>query len=403
MKILHTSDWHIGKKLLDKERFDEQQSVMDEIVDIANREAVDMVIVAGDLFDTYMPSSSAQRLLYTTLYRLSENGTRAVVCIAGNHDSPERVESPEALADVSGIFLLGYPNTKIEELETTGNIKVTKVDEGFMELRLPNVDYPVRMIYTPFANQERLRKLFEMDDKEAQLRDELQRRWTHLADTYCTDGEGVNLLATHLFVIKDSTDNTSEPDDENSINVGGTSAIYVDNFPAEIQYVALGHLHRCFKVGDRNIWYSGSPLEYSFAESEQDKYVLVSTIEPNQEPATKKVPLQSGRRLVTGVFESVDDAKQWLTEHQDMWVDMTLKTDNYLTATEVKELHQLHDKILILRPVVKTESYESQSGEKIEELIKDKDALFVSFFKQRNKGVEPNEEIMDLFHEILSK
>jgi exonuclease SbcD len=144
-------------------------------------------------------------------------------------------------------------------------------------------------------------------------------------------------------------------------------------------------------------------LEYSFAESEQDKYVLVSTIEPNQEPATKKVPLQSGRRLVTGVFESVDDAKQWLTEHQDMWVDMTLKTDNYLTATEVKELHQLHDKILILRPVVKTESYESQSGEKIEELIKDKDALFVSFFKQRNKGVEPNEEIMDLFHEILSK
>lgn len=402
MKILHTSDWHLGKKIFSKDRLEEQKVVMKEIVSIANNEAVDMVIVAGDLFDNYSPSSQAQHLLYSTLHDLSNNGTRPVVCIAGNHDSPERVESPEALADVQAIYLLGTPQSKVATFTTTANISVTAGEEGFMELRLPNVQYPVRVIYTPFANHERLKKFLGVEDQDVQLRNELESRWRLLAEKYC-DSNGVNLLVTHLFVTKGADDTTAEPDDENSINVGGASAVYVENFPQEVQYVALGHLHRCFKVGSNKVWYSGSPLEYSFAESEQDKYVLISDIEPGCEAITRKVELTSGCKLVNKEFDSVDEACRWLIDNPDVWVYLTVKTDAYLTANEIAMINRSHSKIVTLRPEVSAAGEESVDQHKISDLIHDTDALFADYFKRQKSGLEPNDDIMNLFHEILAK
>ena len=150
-----------------------------------------------------------------------------------------------------------------------------------MEIKLPKYPYPIRIIYTPFANGERLRTFLGVENTDVALRDILENRWTNVAKEYC-DYNGVNILTTHQFVTFGADDKESqEPKDENTINVGGTSAIYLENFPKEIQYVALGHIHRCYKIGKEEVWYSGSPLEYSFAESQQDKYVLVSSIEPN--------------------------------------------------------------------------------------------------------------------------
>ena len=402
MKILHTSDWHLGKKLLSKDRVEEQKEVMNEIVSIANKEEVDMVIVAGDLFDNYSPSSQAQHLLYSTLHELSNNGSRPVICIAGNHDSPERVESPEALADVQGIYLLGSPQSKVKEYVTGGGVSVVKSEEGFMELVLPNVQYPVRVLYTPFANHERLKKFLGVEDQDIQLRNDLETRWRGLAEKYCDD-KGVNLLVTHLFVTNGVDDTIEEPDDENSINVGGASAVYVDNFPPQVQYVALGHLHRCFKVGGGRVWYSGSPLEYSFAESEQDKYVLVSDIDPGTEVVTRKVLLTGGCKLVSKVFDNVDDACRWLTENPDVWVYLTIKTDTYLTANEIAMINQSHSRIVTLRPEVLGVDEEEGVQYKISELIHDTDALFTDYFKKQKGGQEPNDDIMKLFHEILAK
>ena len=98
MKILHTADWHLGKKLETIPRIEEQKTVLEEICEIADREAVHAVLVAGDLFDTFNPSSEAEELLYKTLKRLSKNGRRAVIAIAGNHDSPKHIEAPDPLA-----------------------------------------------------------------------------------------------------------------------------------------------------------------------------------------------------------------------------------------------------------------------------------------------------------------
>ena len=131
MKILHTADWHLGKKLEGISRLQEQRAVLEEICAIADHEAVDAVLVAGDLFDTFNPSSEAEELLYKTLKQLSRNGTRAVVAIAGNHDSPERIEAPDPLARACGIIFAGYPNSIVPPFELETGLTVLKVRGRF--------------------------------------------------------------------------------------------------------------------------------------------------------------------------------------------------------------------------------------------------------------------------------
>ncbi|MBN2262520.1 MAG: exonuclease subunit SbcD, partial [Prolixibacteraceae bacterium] len=117
MKILHTSDWHLGKRLVNFERIEEQQLFLDELIEIANAQQVDAVLVAGDLFDTFNPPTQAVELFYKKLKQLSNNGLRPIIAIAGNHDSPDRIEAPDPLARECGILFAGYPNSKLAPFE----------------------------------------------------------------------------------------------------------------------------------------------------------------------------------------------------------------------------------------------------------------------------------------------
>ena len=158
MKILHTSDWHLGKRLNERERMAEQIEVMDEIVRIAGEERVDAVVVAGDLFDTYNPPVEAIELLYRTLYRLADRGRRLVVAIAGNHDSPDRIDSPDVLAKECGIFFVGNPMTELRTSVIEGEVSLIEADRGYAAFRLPGYDYSLRIIHTPYTNEQRLKK-----------------------------------------------------------------------------------------------------------------------------------------------------------------------------------------------------------------------------------------------------
>src|SRR5690554_4997021 len=157
MKILHTADWHLGKRLDDFSRLEEQRAVLEEIVDIAEREAVDAVVVAGDLYDSFNPSTEAIELFYKTLKRLADDGKRPVIAIAGNHDSPDRVEAPDPLARECGILFAGYPHSTPVPFTLDSGLRLTKADEGFMELQLPHNDAPLRVLLTPYANEFRLK------------------------------------------------------------------------------------------------------------------------------------------------------------------------------------------------------------------------------------------------------
>ena len=202
MRILHTSDWHLGKRLDTFSRIEEQIAVMDEICQLADAHQADAVVVAGDLFDTINPPIEATQLLYKTLKRLAADGRRAVIAIAGNHDSPERIEAPDPLARECGILFAGYPNSEVLPLQLEGGIKITRSEPGFIELQLPACDAPLRMLLTPYANETRLRTFLGNDNRENALREVLRQSWQSLADKYC-DAQGVNLLMTHLFMIRE--------------------------------------------------------------------------------------------------------------------------------------------------------------------------------------------------------
>lgn len=401
MKILHTADWHLGKQLDYISRLEEQHKVMNEICEIAENEQVDAVFIVGDLFDGPNPPIAATKLFYHTLKRLSRNGQCAVVGIAGNHDAPERIEAPTPLAEESGIILLGYPNSKVEPFELSSGIKVLKSDEGFIELQLPDYEYPLRLLLTPYANEIRLKKYLGSENTEEELRKVLQKKWHYLAEKYC-DKHGVNMLLAHLFVMQKGGERYDEGDDEKSIlTVGTAQEIYTENFPKQIQYVALGHLHRNQRISgvEYPVYYSSSPLSYSMSEAEQQKYVMIVNAEPAKSVECKKVPLQSGKKLVRKTFRKIEEAEDWLKSNPDTIVELTMVTPNFLNANERKVLHDSHNHILNIIPKVEKEKGEADNETPTIDISKDIEDLFIDYFRAKHQQM-PSDSIIDLFREL---
>lgn len=405
MKILHTADWHLGKKLETHARLPEQVEVLNEICEIADQEEVDVVIVAGDLYDTFNPTNEAITLFYKTLKRISKNGERPVIAIAGNHDSPDRIEAPDPLARECGIILLGYPHSMVSPFRLDTGLEVTKSEPGFLELKVPKQADPLRLILTPYANELRLKTYLGLSDKEDNLRDLLQQKWQHLADAHC-DEKGINMMAAHLFMMKKGESQPLEDDSEKSIlHIGGAQAIYSEQIPKQLQYVALGHLHRYQNIsgGPCPVVYSSSPLAYSFAEANQSKYVVLVEAEAGKEVKLKPIELEKGRKLLRKTFSAIPDAVQWLLEHQNALVEITIETDHYLTAKERKTLNENHAGIIAIIPQVKTKTSSLTDKAASIDTSKHIDDLFRDYFKSRNNEQEPNDRLMDLFREVRSK
>lgn len=403
MKILHTADWHLGKRLDNYLRLDEQREVLDEICEIAEREAVNAVIVAGDLFDNFNPSSEAMELLYSTLHRLSANGSRAVVAIAGNHDSPERIEVPDALARACGIVFVGFPNFSVKPIKTRAGLEITKVDNGFIEIKIPNCDFPLRVLLTPYANEQRLKTFLGIVETDDALRIHLENHWQDLADKYL-DNAGFNMLATHLFFMKKGGEMPEEPEDERPIlHIGGASVIYSENIPAQVHYSALGHLHR-YQVIDSSpcpIVYSSSPLAYSFSEASQTKYVVLIEAEAGRLVDYKPVALTKGKVLLKKKFDNIDDALLWLTENPDSLVQLTIVSDKYLEASEKKRLLDAHDGLIQIIPEIK--NLDGLDGDSLAiDLSMSVEKLFEEYFRNR-KGQEVSTELMLLLKEVLAE
>ncbi|MGF7137738.1 metallophosphoesterase family protein [Roseimarinus sediminis] len=405
MKILHTSDWHLGKRLEDYSRIGEQRALLDEIDRIASLHKANVIVVAGDLFDTFNPPGEAVDLFYQALKKMSKNGQRPIIAIAGNHDSPDRIEAPDPLARECGIVFAGHPNILIEPFELDSGLKVLQSERGFIELKLPASEDPLRILITPYANEFRLKSYLGKENSDEALRQLLQERWQQLADKYC-DNKGVNLLLSHLFMIKKGSSPPDEPDDEKPIlHVGGAQAIYSENVPAQIQYTAMGHLHRMHAIDesdDKAMYYSGSPLSYSFAEAMQKKYVLLADVEPGKTARVEKIELTSGKPLLRKKAYSMDEAINWLTENQDALVELTMVSDNFLSAQERRRLQQAHSGIISIVPeVLNAEVLLNQKNQQID-LSQSMEALFTSYVKH-TRGQAPDKAMMDLFKEMLSE
>jgi exonuclease SbcD len=405
MKILHTSDWHLGKRLESFSRLEEQKEVMDEICEIADNENVDAVLIAGDLFDTFNPPTEAIDLFYKTLKRLANNGKRPVIAIAGNHDSPAYIESPDPLARECGIVLTGYPISEVPFFELDSGLKVIKSEEGFLELAIPGQEYPLRILHTAYANEYRLKKYLGVEDPEEEMRKTLQEQWAKLADIYCDD-KGVNVLVSHLYFMKKGGEKVEEPESEKPIlHLGGAQAIYTENIPRQIQYTALGHLHRKQIVSEKPcpVVYCGSPISYSFSEANQDKYILIIDAAPGQSVDIQSIKLNKGKALTRKRFESVFDAVEWLEANPNVLVELTMVSDNFLSASDRKQINDAHDGIVTLIPEVKNIDFSTGKTTRQIDLKQDMIPLFKQYFSFKNNGQEPGEELLEILKEVIAE
>ncbi|THV63365.1 metallophosphoesterase family protein [Chryseobacterium candidae] len=400
MKILHTADWHLGKRLDRFSRLEEQVLVMNEIVQIADEQNVDLVLIAGDLFDNFNPGVEAAELFYKTLKRLSLNGKRPVIAISGNHDSPNLIDAPDPLARECGIILIGHPKAEIIPFGTE-YFNITHSKEGFIELKIEGINFPVRILHTPFANEIRLKEYFG-ENKEEEINKVLSQTWKNLADQFCDD-TGVNLLTAHLYMNKRGAEILEEPEGEKPIKIGNADLIFSDSIPEQIQYTALGHLHGFQNIGtkEKPVIYSSSPLCYSFSEAGQKKYVSIIDAEPGKAVSYEKKLLKSGRALVRKTFTSIEDTVQWLGENPNTFIELTLESETFLTADERRLIYQSHNGIVHLIPKVRNLELGENPTHEIN-LSQDIDILFKDYFKSKNGGQEANEELMNLFNEILN-
>lgn len=407
MKLLHTADWHLGKKLESFSRMPEQQEVLAEIIDIAEREKVDLVLLAGDLYDSPNPPIEAVELLYKTLKDLNRRLDCPIIAIAGNHDSPDRIEAPDPLARACGIFFAGYPGTCLPLTEGEG-FRMTESQPGFVRLQFDKYDYAINLIHSAYANELRLKTVFPADsDKENYFRETMKNHWNSLAENYMSEKD-VNLLMTHLFFLPPKGEASyKEPENEKPVQyVGGAQAIPASAIPKRVQYTALGHLHRCFDVNENSdlepLCYSGSPLAYSMAEAGQKKYVQIVELKPGTKASVKKVVLQSGRELIRKKFTDPGELLPWLAENKNALVELHYQSEHFLSAEQTQSIRKAHDGILKIIPYATQNTLNNDDGVQ-EHFEQSMEELFFSFFRENNDGVNPDKAILNLFKEIVSE
>ena len=405
MKILHTSDWHLGKRLGDFSRIEEKKEVLAEIGRIAETEQVDLVLISGDLFDTWNPPVEAIELLYRTLSQLSDGGKRPVVAIAGNHDSPERIEAPDVLAREKAIFFSGFPHTHIQPSDALSTAFISHSGPGFITLTLPHTKETVSLLLTPYASEQRMKTCLGSENPEEVLRKTLSAHWEKSLGAMNPSAE-IIVLVSHLYIIDQKGERPEEPLDEEKpiLSPGGISEVHTENLPEGIQYAALGHLHRRQVIATHPcpVVYSGSPLSYSFSEASQIKSVEIAEAEPGKPVQHRQVFLKSGFPLIRKRFETAEDAFAWLPHHPDCYLEITLKTETFLSPETERELHKLHPRIVNLIPEIVPEGDDSPEYTAIPDPAADIENLFAGYFRKSRAGASPDSEMMNLFREILA-
>lgn len=286
VKILHTSDWHVGRRIRGRDRSGEHREVLDELVGIAEENAVDLTLVAGDVFDTASPTPAAEQIVWKALLDLAS--IAPVLMISGNHDNPARLDAVAPLLAMGAITVVGSPSTP---------------DDGGV-VRLDDIGVMAAML--PFVSQRGIVKVEDMMESDPdQHSGKYAERMKRIVGALTEEMEpgAVNLLVAHLTVF-----DAKHGGGERLAHTVFDYAIPAGVFPGHLNYVALGHLHRQQKVPHAGqVWYSGSLLQLDFGEVDDQKGVLLVEADAGKPAKVTTIPLTSGRRLMTlrGTLEEV--------------------------------------------------------------------------------------------------
>ena len=342
MKFLHTSDLHIGKKIFETALWEDQSAMLQQICDIAMEEKVDALVIAGDVYDRSVPATEAVELLDGFLTQMSENKI-PVIMISGNHDSPERVGFADKILEKQGIYIAGVYE---------GNLRKVEIQDAYGKVIFVCLPFVKPAVADATTCAAAVKNILEKEELK-----------------FASDTRYV--LVTHYFVTGEAGEQPQLSEAETSIDVGG-----IDNVPADVfagfDYVALGHIHKAQKIGAGQIYYSGSPMKYSFSEAGSTKYVNIVELREkgNLKVIRKEIkPLREMRCIKGELAELIrEDVVQNPEVNAGDYIQATL-TNREELINPIGTLRSVYPNVLQIllekNYIVSEERYESKlSGER---------------------------------------
>jgi len=334
LRVLHTADWHLGRSLFQKNRHAEFEKFLGWMIETLDSQSIDVLLVAGDIFDTTTPSNSMQGLYYDFLVKVAQTNCKHVVITSGNHDSPSLLDIPKELLKRMDIHVVGEMPDKIEE----------EVIVLYDESKQPQLI----VCAVPYLRDRDIRKAApgeSIETKEANLRDGIRQHYAQVAQIAQAKQKQLNATVPvvamgHLFT---AGGETVDGDGVRSLYVGTLAHVDSSIFPDCFDYVALGHLHvpQCVNQSE-TIRFSGSPIPMGFGEATQQKYVnIVQWNGPK--PTVEMLPIPKFQQLQTllGDWQQIQlklDELKATTE--SYWVDVTYE-DTEIIANLKEKVDQL--------------------------------------------------------------
>ncbi len=298
MRVLHTADWHLGKLLHGEHLTTEQRGLLQQLCEIVEANAPDIVLMAGDVYDRSVPPSDAVELLDDALSTLVNDLDTPVLLIAGNHDSPDRLDFGARILREQGLHVVSKP----------------RPDPGVVTIE--DEHGPVHIVGLPYTEPPQARHVF--GDSEIQTHDDVVAAQVDNARAALPEGERTIAVA-HVFA-----QGGELADSERPLAVGGAETVHTSRFEG-FDYVALGHLHRRQKVESTHIQYAGSLMTYSFDEVHHDKSVNLVEMDGEGNCDIERFPLTPERdlRRVTGTLSEIQAGPAPEENEQDyVWVTL---------------------------------------------------------------------------------
>lgn len=384
MRILHTSDWHLGKKLEGQSRIIEQKLFINDLEKIVREEEIELILLAGDIYDTYNPSAEAEKLFFDSIKQLSLNGKVGIVVIPGNHDNPARLNAVSHLAKDYGVIIY---ETAFQEIEVGkyGSLNIYKSTLGgiFIEKN----EKKLYLYNLPFPSEAILNETFEDKKFNCRIKEILEEGIAH------NNEEIPSVLMTHIYVAG------SMGEGEVALELGGSRAIATSDLP-DVNYIALGHVHKPMSFKSKNAYYCGSPLEYRITENKFDKKVFVVDISQS-ETIVKEVAITNYKPIKEYVVEGAEEAIQKSNEllESNEWIYLKVKLNEPLTNSAIRKI-KANKNVLEIIPIINIEEKENEVTIYNELNLEE---AFIEFFKEESEGLAPNDNILKLFLELLEE
>ena len=353
MKILHTSDWHIGRQFHGVSLLDDQRHVLEQVVEYIGAEAVDVVVIAGDIYDRAVPPALAVELLDEVLTRICSELNVPVILISGNHDSAQRLGFGSRQLEQAGLHIISHLS------QVTEPVVITAGHES------------VSFYGIPYCDPAHVRDQFDADVSSY---DEAHRFLIERINQV-RGKDSSDVLISHCFV-----DGCDESDSERPLSIGGADRVSWEPLTS-FDYVALGHLHSPQYKGEQHIRYSGSILKYSFSEQHQKKGVTLIELPAGGGCKTRHLPLGPLRdmRVVEGALEDIVEKGKVDPGAEDYL--LVRLTDTHAILDPMGKLREVYPNVLHLEKIG-VFSGESKTAMDREKLKRSELDMFRDFFRQ---------------------